>query len=55
MRILPSPAKRWLSGSPINMDDILRRFAVRHSRELAKDLDLKPTLTTLKKWGENGS
>lgn len=31
--------KRWLAGEPINMDDILRRFIVRHSRELAKALD----------------
>jgi superfamily II DNA or RNA helicase len=31
--------RRWLAGEPINMDDILRRFIVRHSRELAKALD----------------
>ncbi len=31
--------KSWLAGEPINMDDILRRFIVRHSRELAKALD----------------
>ncbi len=31
--------KRWLSGEPINMDEVLRRFVVRHSRELAKALD----------------
>lgn len=31
--------KRWLSNEPINMDDVLRRFVVRHSRMLAKALD----------------
>ncbi|MCS7127160.1 MAG: helicase-related protein [Thaumarchaeota archaeon] len=34
-----SQQKRWLANEPINMDDILRRFIVRHSRELAKALD----------------
>ncbi|MCS6784889.1 MAG: helicase-related protein [Candidatus Caldarchaeum sp.] len=31
--------KKWLANEPINMDDVLRRFIVRHSRELAKALD----------------
>ncbi len=31
--------RAWLNGEPINMDDVLRRFVVRHSRELAKALD----------------
>jgi len=31
--------KKWLSGEPINMDEVLSRFVVRHSRELAKALD----------------
>jgi hypothetical protein len=30
--------KRWLNGEPIDMDDVLRRFVVRHSRMLAKAL-----------------
>ncbi|MEM2932559.1 MAG: helicase-related protein [Nitrososphaerota archaeon] len=34
-----SQQKRWLANEPINMDDVLRRFIVRHSRELAKALD----------------
>ena len=30
--------KKWLNKEPIDMDDILRKFVVRHSRELAKSL-----------------
>jgi SNF2 family DNA or RNA helicase len=30
--------KQWLNGEPIDMDDVLRRFVVRHSRMLAKAL-----------------
>jgi ERCC4-related helicase/HKD family nuclease len=30
--------KRWLNGEPIDMDDVLKRFVVRHSRMLAKAL-----------------
>jgi superfamily II DNA or RNA helicase len=31
--------KKWLNNEPVDMDDILRRFVVRHSRQLAKALD----------------
>lgn len=31
--------KNWLEGKPIDMDEVLRRFMVRHSRDLAKILD----------------
>jgi len=34
-----SEQSKWIRGEPINMDDVLRRFIVRHSRELAKALD----------------
>lgn len=34
-----SEQSKWMRGEPINMDDVLRRFIVRHSRELAKALD----------------
>ncbi len=30
---------RWLKGEPVNMDEVLRRFIVRHSRELARAMD----------------
>ncbi|BAJ50608.1 DNA/RNA helicase [Candidatus Caldarchaeum subterraneum] len=31
--------KKWLNNEPVDMDDILRKFVVRHSRQLAKALD----------------
>ena len=31
--------KKWLQGEPIDMDEVLRRFMVRHSRRLAQVLD----------------
>ena len=33
--------RRWLNKEPINMEQVLQRFIVRHSRELAKALDTK--------------
>ena len=30
--------KKWLNREPVDMDDLLRKFVVRHSRELAKAL-----------------
>lgn len=31
--------KRWLQGEPIDMEEVLQRFMVRHSRHLAQALD----------------
>ncbi len=31
--------KKWLNNEPVDMEDILRKFVVRHSRQLAKALD----------------
>ena len=39
MGYFTSMQKKWLENQPINMDDVLRRFIVRHSRMLAKALD----------------
>jgi len=33
--------RRWLNKEPIDMEQVLQRFIVRHSRELAKALDTK--------------
>lgn len=33
--------KRWLSNQKLDMEDVLQRFVTRHSRELAKALDVE--------------
>ncbi|MGC8558834.1 MAG: helicase-related protein, partial [Nitrososphaeria archaeon] len=34
-----SKQKKWLGGEPIDMEEVLQRFMVRHSRQLAQALD----------------